>query len=135
MSVYHLDVLIHAPQSMAEAYRYCLETYASETNKLVSTWLRFTPADWDFRSHSKSASVGEIMKHQLLSERRFFAFQQNEIGQDTLAEDAFGPRFHIRPFHALGLSSGRCGRFLFEREHGPQELLPLLARHGLDLLE
>ena len=66
-------MIIEVPRAEAVAYQHCLETYASETNKLAATWLRFTVSDWDFRMHPKSSSVGEILKHQLLSERRFFA--------------------------------------------------------------
>lgn len=54
-------------------YSHCIETYRSETAKLASTWNRFTDADWDYRPHPQSSTVGEILKHQLLSERRFFA--------------------------------------------------------------
>ena len=50
-----------------------LDTYASETNKVISTWGGFADADLAFRPHPKSSSVEEILKHQLLSERRFFA--------------------------------------------------------------
>jgi uncharacterized damage-inducible protein DinB len=50
-----------------------LDTYASESNKVVSTWNEFSEKDLDFRPHPKSTSVRDIMKHQLLSERRFFA--------------------------------------------------------------
>jgi uncharacterized damage-inducible protein DinB len=49
-----------------------LGTYASETNKVISLWLAFEPADMAFQPHARSRNVEEIMKHQLLSERRFF---------------------------------------------------------------
>jgi uncharacterized damage-inducible protein DinB len=49
-----------------------LDTYAAETNKVVSVWRAFTPADLAFRPHPRSSSVEDILKHQLLSERRFF---------------------------------------------------------------
>jgi uncharacterized damage-inducible protein DinB len=52
--------------------QYALDTYASETNKVVSTWREFTDGDLGFRPHPKSSTVGDILKHQLLSERRFF---------------------------------------------------------------
>lgn len=61
------------PRAAVPAFQHCLDTYASETNKLVATWLRFQDADWDFRIYPKSSTVGEILKHQLLSVRRFFA--------------------------------------------------------------
>jgi uncharacterized damage-inducible protein DinB len=52
--------------------RHMLDTYASETNKVVSTWRSFSDEDLDYRVHPKSSSVRDIFKHQLLSERRFF---------------------------------------------------------------
>lgn len=52
--------------------QHMLDTYVSESNKVVSTWREFTDADLTFRPHPKSSTVGEILKHQLLSERRFF---------------------------------------------------------------
>lgn len=51
---------------------YLLDTYLSETRKTASVWSSFTDADLDYRPHAKSSSVGEILTHQLLSERRFF---------------------------------------------------------------
>ena len=57
----------------APAFQYLVETYASETNKTASVWSFFTDADWAWRPHLRSSTVGEILKHQLLSERRFFA--------------------------------------------------------------
>jgi len=53
-------------------YRHALETYASEAAKTSAVWRNFTDADLDWRPHPKSSSVGEILRHQLLSERRFF---------------------------------------------------------------
>ena len=50
-----------------------VETYGSETNKTVSTWKVFADADLPWRPHARSSTVQEIMRHQLLSERRFFA--------------------------------------------------------------
>ncbi|MDQ6664755.1 MAG: DinB family protein [Acidobacteriota bacterium] len=52
--------------------RHLTQTYVSETNKVVSTWRAFSDRHLEFRAHPKSSSVLEIMKHQLLSERRFF---------------------------------------------------------------
>lgn len=52
--------------------RHLVQTYASETNKVVSTWRSFSDQQLDYRPHPKSSSVREILKHQLLSERRFF---------------------------------------------------------------
>src|SRR5438270_6946835 len=50
-----------------------LETYAGESNKTASVFREFLRGDLDFRPHARSSTVLEIMKHELLSERRFFA--------------------------------------------------------------
>jgi len=60
------------PRALDEHFQYLLDTYASESNKVVSTWREFHDADLDFKPHPRSSSVREILKHQLLSERRFF---------------------------------------------------------------
>ncbi len=60
------------PRAAAPAFQHVVDTYASETNKTASTWDKFTDADLGWRAHPRSGSVGEILKHQLLSERRFF---------------------------------------------------------------
>jgi uncharacterized damage-inducible protein DinB len=60
------------PRASSAIFQHVLDTYASETNKVISVWRGFSQSDMDFRPHPKSASVEDIMKHQLLSERRFF---------------------------------------------------------------
>jgi len=68
-------VAIHdaeVPRASAPVFQHILDTYASETNKVVSVWREFSAADLSFRPHTRSATVQEIFKHQLLSERRFF---------------------------------------------------------------
>src|SRR5689334_24342951 len=52
--------------------QHVLDTYASETNKVATVWRQFRDEDLGFRPHPRSTSVGDIFKHQLLSERRFF---------------------------------------------------------------
>ena len=61
------------PQALAPAWQHVVDIYASETNKVFATWSRFLDTDLDFQPHPKSATVRDIMKHELLSERRFFA--------------------------------------------------------------
>jgi uncharacterized damage-inducible protein DinB len=39
---------------------------------VISTWRSFGDADLAYRPHPKSSTVLEILRHQLLSERRFF---------------------------------------------------------------
>jgi uncharacterized damage-inducible protein DinB len=61
------------PRAAAPVFQHALDIYAGETNKVVSIWRAFGDADLSFRPHPRSSSVADILKHQLLSERRFFA--------------------------------------------------------------
>jgi len=61
------------PRASDPVFQHLLDTYASETSKVVSLWRQFAPEDMSFKPAERSATVLEIMKHQLLSERRFFA--------------------------------------------------------------
>ncbi|MBM3803972.1 MAG: hypothetical protein FJW26_16840 [Acidimicrobiia bacterium] len=60
------------PQAANPLFQHVLSTYASETNKVVSVWQEFSVESLAFRPHPRSSTVREIMRHQLLSERRFF---------------------------------------------------------------
>jgi hypothetical protein len=73
------------PQAVAPAWQHALDTYASETNKVHATWSQFSESDMDFRPHTKSTAVRDVMKHQLLSERRFFA-EFLEVPEPAAAE-------------------------------------------------
>jgi uncharacterized damage-inducible protein DinB len=67
------------PQAVEPRWQHALDTYVSEINKVHVTWSQFGNADLDFRPHPKSMTVREVLKHQLLSERRFFGeFLQGE---------------------------------------------------------
>src|SRR6266516_3428446 len=61
------------PRAAVPAFQHLLDTYAGEINKTASLWRMFTDADLPWRPHPRSSTVAEIMKHQMLSERRFFA--------------------------------------------------------------
>jgi uncharacterized damage-inducible protein DinB len=60
------------PQAVDPTFQHVLDIYSGETNKVASTWLEFSDGDLDYKPHAKSSTVAEILKHQLLSERRFF---------------------------------------------------------------
>ena len=60
------------PRAANPLFQHLLDTYVSESNKVASTWKDFTDADLDYKPHPRSSSVGDILRHQLLSERRFF---------------------------------------------------------------
>jgi uncharacterized damage-inducible protein DinB len=65
--------ILAIPRSVSAAFQHAVDTYASETNKTASVWRMFAEADLPWRPHPRSSTVEEIMKHQLLSERRFFS--------------------------------------------------------------
>lgn len=60
------------PRAAVAAFQHVLDTYASETNKVAAVWRGFTDADLAYRPHPRSSTVADVLKHQLLSERRFF---------------------------------------------------------------
>jgi uncharacterized damage-inducible protein DinB len=60
------------PRAANPLFQHLLDTYVSESNKVASVWKHFTDVDLLYKPHPRSSSVGEIIKHQLLSERRFF---------------------------------------------------------------
>jgi len=60
------------PVAREPLFQHIVDTYISETNKVISAWKCFTDADLVYRPHPKSSTVLEILRHQLLSERRFF---------------------------------------------------------------
>ena len=76
------------PRARDPIFQHIIDTYASETNKVISVWNDFVDGDLSFKAHEKSSSVLDIMKHQLLSERRFFA---EFLGLPELAVDAILP--------------------------------------------
>jgi Uncharacterized protein conserved in bacteria len=62
----------NTPRASSALLQHILDTYASETNKVASIWKEFADADLQYRPHAQSTTVEGIMKHHLLSERRFF---------------------------------------------------------------
>lgn len=60
------------PRAVNPVFQNLLDTYVSETNKVASTWKEFQDADLGYKPHPRSTNVGDIFRHQLLSERRFF---------------------------------------------------------------
>jgi len=61
------------PVASTRVFQHLVKTYASEVNKLNSVWREFTGEDLSFKPHPRSSTVAQIIEHELLSERRFFA--------------------------------------------------------------
>jgi uncharacterized damage-inducible protein DinB len=76
------------PLATVPLLQHLVDTYASETSKTAGVWSELTDAQLDFRPHTRSRSVRQILVHQLLSERRFFA---EFIGLAEPAVDAVLP--------------------------------------------
>jgi uncharacterized damage-inducible protein DinB len=60
------------PVAAHPIFQHLLDTYASETNKVVSIWREFADEDLSYRPHQRSRTVIEILQHQIFSERRLF---------------------------------------------------------------
>jgi uncharacterized damage-inducible protein DinB len=74
------------PHAIEATFQHVVDTYASEVNKLISTWRFFSDQELSFRPDPKSSTVSEILRHELLSGRRFFGefLQASEPDPSTL---------------------------------------------------
>src|SRR5262249_58526876 len=102
------------PRAQNPLFQHLLDTYASETSKVASMWREFRPEDMAFKPAERSSSVVDIMKHQLLSERRFFA-EFIGFGGGTGGRGGFSPELTpARWWRGLGEicepPPGRLGR-------------------------
>jgi uncharacterized damage-inducible protein DinB len=93
------------PRASLPVFQHLLDTYASETNKVVSIWLEFSAEQLSFRPHPHSSAVEEILKHQLLSERRLFGefLGLREPPAAEVLPEAQTPAEYARRLHELAL--------------------------------
>jgi uncharacterized damage-inducible protein DinB len=61
------------PRAVKPIFQHLVDTYASETNKVGALWSELRDEHLNFRLHPRSSSIRQILTHQILSERRFFA--------------------------------------------------------------
>lgn len=61
------------PSARQPVFQHLIDTYASEANKIGAVWSELHDDQLEFRLHPRSSSIRQIMVHQILSERRFFA--------------------------------------------------------------
>ena len=87
------------PLASTRIFQHLVQTYASEVDKLYSVWHEFTEEDLSFKPHERSSTVGEIIEHELLSERRFFGeflglpeVPANEVLPQNRTPQAFAAR-------------------------------------------
>jgi len=105
------------PRCRVALLQHVLDTYGSETNKVISVWAAFVDSDLGYRPHPSSSSVADIMTHQLLSERRFFA--EFLSVPEVAAEQVLPQRLSVEGFNRrmLELAAPRLG-FMAERDEG-----------------
>jgi uncharacterized damage-inducible protein DinB len=60
------------PRADAPFVQHLVDTYASEVNKVASVWSSFRDDDLAWTPHPRSTPVAGILRHELLSGRRFF---------------------------------------------------------------
>ena len=60
------------PRADERAFQHLIDVYVGEINKVASVWRGFDDGVLDYRPHPKSMTVAEVLKHELLSGRRFF---------------------------------------------------------------
>lgn len=65
-------VLDAVPRTLDPLWQHALDTYASEATKTAAVWRQFADSDLAYRPDKRSSTVEGILRHQLLSERRFF---------------------------------------------------------------
>ena len=74
------------PRTRDPLLQHLMDTYASETNKVGAVWSELRDEQLDFRPHPRSSSIRQTLRHQILSEARFFAefIGLSEPGAETL---------------------------------------------------
>jgi uncharacterized damage-inducible protein DinB len=78
------------PRARDPQYQHVLDTYASEVNKTIDVWRRFAAEELSYKPHERSTDVQGIFKHELLSQRRFFAEfldVPEPLARDVLPDD------------------------------------------------
>jgi uncharacterized damage-inducible protein DinB len=100
-------------------FGHLVETYASETNKVADIWTRVPDEQLDYRIHPKSSSVRQILIHQILSERRFFAefLGFNEPSVELLLPSGEAPRVRAYIDRFVDLARARLEPIAAADEH------------------
>ena len=99
------------PPAVEAGFQHLVDTYASETNKVAAVWSELRDNQLDFRLHPRSSSIRQILTHQILSERRFFAefIGLAEPPVDTLLPPGDAPPVGAYIERFVGLARPRLG--------------------------
>ena len=90
-------------------FQHVVDTYVSETNKLASVWQEIRDDQLGFQPHLRSSSIRQILVHQILSERRFFAefIGLSEPPPESLLPAGDAPPVKAYIERAVGLARAR----------------------------
>ncbi len=110
------------PRAAEQLFQHLLDIYAGEINKVDAVWSGFSDSDFDYRPHPKSSTVSDILRHELLSGRRFFGEflgAPEPAPADTLPREqsvgAFRTRLRELALPRLGYLSSRGREWWVER--------------------
>ena len=110
------------PRASSPTFQHMLDTYASETNKVVSVWREFSSDYMAFRPHPRSSTVQDIFNHQLLSERRFFGeflglpeLPASQIQPENLTPEVYAERLAQLVLPRLGFIAAQAEAWWLEQ--------------------
>jgi len=97
------------PRARQPILQHLVETYASEANKVGAVWSELRDDQLEFRLHPRSSSIRQILAHQILSERRFFAefIGLAEPPVEALLPPGDTPQLHAYVERVIGLARAR----------------------------
>ena len=100
------------PRARLPLLQHLLDTYASETSKTAGVWSELTDSQLEYRPHARSSTVRQILVHQILSERRFFAefIGLAEPPVETLLPPGDSPGVTAYVGSLVALARARLGR-------------------------
>lgn len=112
------------PRAANPLLQHAIDTYASETDKTANVFRQFSLADLAFRPHARSSTTLEIFRHQLLSERRFFAdfigtpeCEPSSVLPSREHPEAFAARLEELALPRLAFLAGQPDAWWLEMRH------------------
>lgn len=121
------------PKASSPIFQPLPETYASEAGKVISAWHGSSPGGISYKPHPRAGSVEEIMRHQLLSERRILGRARTSALRDPSASPVSGRFCQANTSASIstpGVLRGPKQRLVA----GARSLFRRSARTDLDLL-
>jgi uncharacterized damage-inducible protein DinB len=97
------------PSAERPILQHVVDTYVSETNKVGAVWSELRDEHLDFQLHPRGSSVRQILRHQILSEARFFAefIGLSEPPAESLLPPGDAPTVQAYIDRVIGLARAR----------------------------